>query len=112
MTTTTYILTGAAGTQTHIDLGLSIGHLSYDGQSFQIIGSDGNNSFFLRPAGYSFDFTQNGHGDDAVYLTGSRGEYNVSIEDNVATLIRTVGETTETVIVSILNLKISPKQQW
>ena len=100
MTTTKYILTGESGTNTHIDLGLEVGNLTFEGQAFEIQGSDGNNSFFLRPAGYSFDFTDNKLGDDAIYLTGNRDDYAVSIVDNVATLTRGAGATAETVRVS------------
>ena len=102
MSATKYILTGAAGTTTHIDLGLQVGGLSFDGQSFEVKGSDGDNSFFLRPAGYSFDFTENGAGSDVIYLTGVRADYTVSPPDNgVVTLTRGAGETSETVRVSI-----------
>lgn len=101
-TTTKYILTGDESSNTHIDIGLNVGQLSLEGQAFEIKGSAGDNTFFLRPAGYSFDFTDNGEGDDEIYLTGSRGEYTVSIntENNVATLTRGAGATLETVKVS------------
>lgn len=100
MTTTSYILTGGAGTDTHIDLGLKVGTLSLEGQSFQVSGSEGDNSFFLRPAGYSFEFTDNAGGDDKIYLTGERADYVVTISDDIATLARGSGDTEETVKVA------------
>lgn len=100
MTTTSYILRGAADTDTHIDLGLKVGTLSLSGQSFSVTGSDGDNSFFLRPNGYSFDFTNNAGGSDKVYLTGQRSDYTVSIANSVATLSRGTGDSSELVKVS------------
>lgn len=100
MATTSYILTGGVGTDTHIDLGLKVGTLSLSGQSFSIKGSDGNNSVFLRPAGYEIDFTDNRGGEDKVYLMGMRSEYEVVIDEGVATLSRGAGADSESLKVS------------
>ena len=98
MSTTTYILTGGSGTDTHLDLGLGVGGLSFVDQTFVIKGSAGDNSFFLRPGGYAFDFTENGGGADTVYLTGERSDYQVGIDavdNSVYTLKRDVDGVSE-----------------
>ena len=100
MSTTKYILTGDGQTRTHIHLGLEAGALSIAGQTFVARGSAGANSFFLHPAGYSFDFTDNGLGDDTIYLTGARAHYDVDEVDGVKILTGGTGANAETVRVS------------
>ena len=103
MSATTYILTGGAGTNTHIDLGLKVGALSLEGQTITVKGSAGNNSFFLRPGGYTFDFRENGGGTDKIYLTGRSFDYRVFIDPdtNDVTIRRHLaeGEAAETIII-------------
>ncbi len=91
--TSKYFLTG----QTYLDLGLNNGNLNLQGQEFQVVGSAGNNEFFLRPAGYTFDFTVDGGGTDKIYLTGTRANYTAAIASGVVTLTRGSGATAETI---------------
>jgi len=91
MSTLNYIITGDAATSTHMDFGLAIRNLSLEGRDFKIKGSEGDNSFFLRPGGYSFEFVEDGGGSDRVYLTEARSKYSVSIDsdDGTVSIIRT-----------------------
>lgn len=95
MTTTNLVLTG----ETFLDLGYNIGSLSFENQTFTVKGSTGSNAFYLRPAGYVFDYADaaSATGSDRIYLTGNRTDYSASILEGILTLTRGTGATAETV---------------
>lgn len=70
-----YALQGDITSATYVDLGLDINGYSLLGQSINVTGSKGNNSFYLRPGGYSFNFGEEGGGNNTVYLTQNRSSY-------------------------------------
>ena len=84
---------------TYLDIGFASANASLLNEQLEFVGSaTGNNEFFLRPAGYTFSFTDNGGGTgtDKIYLTGARSDYSVVIASGVATLTRTASGSTAT----------------
>lgn len=93
-TTSKYFILPSAG-DNFLDLELSYGTLSLQGQEIVFVGSAAVDMVYLRP-GVTLDFTLSGSSADKVYLDGNYSDYAASISGSVMTLTRGSGATTET----------------
>jgi len=90
---------GSSASGSYLDLGLSSVGASLTDTTFKVTGSSENDTIFLRPSGYSFEFLDS-DGKDKIYLTGKFSDYTSTVEDGVLKLTRGSGDTAESISLS------------